>query len=44
MPYFDQSPRWAQILILKILNVFTKALTSWRLRLKFSPALTLTKI
>jgi hypothetical protein len=36
MPNFGQSQRWAQILILKILNVF--------LWLKFSPALTLTKI
>jgi|GEM_PF-975130 len=34
--HFGQSQRWAQILILKILNVF--------LRLKFSSALTLTKL
>jgi hypothetical protein len=34
--HFGQSQRWAQILILEILNVF--------LRLKFSPALTLTKL
>ena len=34
----------AQILILEILYIITKALTSWRLRLKFSPSLTLTKI
>jgi len=36
MPHFGQSPRWAQISILKILNVF--------LRLRFSPVLTLTKL
>ncbi len=35
-PHFDQSPRWAQISILEIRNVF--------LRLKFSPALTLAKL
>jgi hypothetical protein len=34
--HFGQSLRWAQILILEILNVF--------LWLKFSPALTLTKL
>ena len=35
----------AQILILKIFYIFTpRALTSWRLRLKFSPSLTLYKI
>ncbi len=34
--HFGQSLRWAQISILKILNVF--------LRLKFSSALTLTKL
>jgi len=34
----------AQILILKIFTIFTRALTSWRLRLKFSPSLTLDKI
>jgi len=43
--HFGQSQCWAQILILKILNVFTpRALTSWRLRLippvAGSPALT----
>jgi hypothetical protein len=35
-PYFGQSQRWAQFLILEILNVL--------LRLKFSPTLTLTKL
>ncbi len=35
-PHLGQSPRWAQISILKILNVF--------LRLKFSPVLILTKL
>jgi len=34
----------AQILVLEIFYIFTKALTSWRLRLKFSPSLTLNKI
>jgi hypothetical protein len=34
--HFGQSLRWAQISILKILNVF--------FRLKYSPALTLTKL
>ena len=36
MSHFGQSPRWAQILILKIPNVF--------LWLKFSSVLTLTKL
>ncbi len=36
MSHFGQSHRCAQIVILKILNVY--------LRLKFSPALTLTKL
>ncbi|MFH2047453.1 MAG: hypothetical protein ABIK92_20175, partial [Pseudomonadota bacterium] len=35
-PHFGRSLRWAQISILEILNVF--------LRLKFSPALSLTKL
>jgi hypothetical protein len=43
-PTFVQSLCHAQILILEIFHIFTRALTSWRLRLKSSPSLTLNKI